>query len=165
MLFFSSNKRVIFTFGFSFFFAFVAQAQVFSGQVVDPDKKSLPYTGLTLKRDSVKIAGGFTDSFGKFVFRRLTSGNYTLQVKSLLYETETISFYLDSAQRLNRVVQLNNKLCRDWKASDGCCFDHPQVKPGGNGVCLGPFVDAISRNLHVSRHVPARGPEVDDRTN
>lgn len=110
MLFFSSNKRVIFTFGFSFFFAFVAQAQVFSGQVIDPDKKSLPYTGLTLKRDSVKIAGGFTDSFGKFVFRRLTSGNYTLQVKSLLYEAETISFYLDSAQRLNRVVQLNNKI-------------------------------------------------------
>ena len=110
MLFFSSNKRVIFTFGFSFFFAFVAQAQVFSGQVVDPDKKSLPYTGLTLKRDSVKIAGGFTDSFGKFVFRRLTPGNYTLQVKSLLYETETISFYLDSAQRLNRVVQLNNRI-------------------------------------------------------
>jgi hypothetical protein len=110
MLFFSSNKRVIFTFGFSFFFAFVAQAQVFSGQVIDPDKKSLPYTGLTLKRDSVKIAGGFTDSFGKFVFRRLTSGNYTLQVKSLLYEAETISFYLDSAQRLNRVVQLSNKI-------------------------------------------------------
>ena len=83
---------------------------MFTGQVVGSDKKALPFTSVTLKRDTIKIAGGFTDSLGKFVFRRLEAGNYTLQVKSLLYETETISFYLDSAQRLNRVVQLNNRI-------------------------------------------------------
>ncbi len=110
MLFFSSNKRVLFTLGISFLFALGAKAQVFSGQVVGPDKKPLPYTSVTLKRDSIKIAGGFTDSLGKFIFRRLEAGNYTLQLRSLFYETETISFHLDSGQRLNRLVEMNVKI-------------------------------------------------------
>ena len=110
MIFFSSPQRLFFTAIICFFSIFGANAQVFSGQVTDIDKQGVPFAGISLKKDTLKIAGGYTDSLGKFVFKYLKPGNYTLTVKSIFYEAVVFDFHLDSGQKLTKTLQLLTKI-------------------------------------------------------
>ena len=94
-------KTIIFTFTLYFFTTYVFSQNTISGQVLD--NKGKPVVGANIYIDGT-YDGTSSSDIGEFSFTTTSTGNQTLVVSFLIYETFTV--VIDVANYKNQTIKI-----------------------------------------------------------